>query len=143
MSGAWGWIRTTGVSSRRKSWVTASAFATLPPMHIKFLAEGAGIEPAYARCSDAYWFSGPAPYRSANPPNFWRRRRDSNADSLFGIGRLAPCWFNQFTHVSANFWCHRRESNPQTLVSKTSGYAYSPTVALVPLSGVEPPNTAF
>src|SRR5260370_1465474 len=37
---------------------------------------------------------------TVRPTLRWRRRRDSNADSLFGIGRLAPCWFNQFTHVS-------------------------------------------
>ncbi len=69
--------------------------------------------------------------------NVWRRRRDSNADSLFGIGRLAPCWFNQFTHVSVKFWCHWRELNPQTLVSKTSGYANSPTVAEIKPQGLK------
>jgi hypothetical protein len=147
-------------------------------MQYLILAEGAGIEPAYAKCIDVDWFSGPAPYRSANPPML-RLQRLAETPRFergfpFGIGRLALCWFNQFTHVSVRttvlqfiqkggqdahptagktpalrlhvsveFWCHWRELNPQTLVSKTSGYANSPTVALVPLSGFEPPNTAF
>lgn len=32
------------------------------------MEESAGIEPAHARITDIHWFSGPAPYRSANSP---------------------------------------------------------------------------